>query len=74
MQQKKKIRKIYLLQHIPSNETSVWSNLKKLYNALSDREHNLIGYVGLASRMRHDKQYKFIMENEVWVILVKEVN
>ncbi|MGB0931306.1 MAG: hypothetical protein ACPGVB_11045 [Chitinophagales bacterium] len=73
-QQRKRIQKVYLLQHVPTNETSVWSNLKKLFNALSEREHNLIGYVGLASRLRKEKQYKFIMDNEVWIILVKEVN
>ena len=53
---------------------SVWSNLKKLYYSLEEREHNLLGYEGLAYRIRKDKQYKFIMEDEVWVILKKEVN
>ncbi|MEZ4884977.1 MAG: hypothetical protein R3E32_09660 [Chitinophagales bacterium] len=51
-----------------------WSNLKKLYQYISEKENKALSYTGITRQMRLNKHYKFILEDEVWVIWVKEVN
>ncbi|MGB0931309.1 MAG: hypothetical protein ACPGVB_11060 [Chitinophagales bacterium] len=75
MEQREKIvRKVYLLQNVKTNEILAWSNLKKLYQYIEDKENSAVSYGGVAKQMRLKKKYKFILEDEVWVIWVKEVN
>ena len=66
--------RVYLLHRLKNNEISVWSNLKKLHTYLSEQAEELVGYAGLYKKIRAKNQFKFIMEDEVWVIWVKEVN
>ncbi|MGB1243538.1 MAG: hypothetical protein ACPG49_13505 [Chitinophagales bacterium] len=71
--QKKYNRKVFLLQNVKTNEIIAWSNLKKLYEYISEKDTSAVGYTGVAKQMRLKKKYKFILEDEVWVIWVKEV-
>ena len=57
-----------------TDEITLWSNLKKLQIHLAENYEGFIGYPGLYKQMRLRNQYKFIMDNEVWIIVEKELN
>lgn len=67
-------RRIYVLWKLKDNEFTLWSNLKKLYESITDDMEKTPSYWTLAKTMKENKKYKFIMEDEVWMIVVKEVN
>ncbi len=67
-------RRIYMLWRLKDNEITLWSNLKKLYDEINHKMEKKPSYWTLSKAMKAVKQYKFIMENEVWVIVVKELN
>jgi len=70
---KKNVKKVYLLQNVKTNEILAWSNLKKLYQYISEKNNKALGYAGIARQIRVNQHYKFILEDEVWVIWMKEV-
>ena len=70
----KKTKRVYLLRNLKTDEISVWSNLKKLHEHIYSQTEGFLGYQGLYRHISMKKTYKFIKDDEIWVVLVKDVN